>query len=82
MTLHTLNSQLEASTNVAELQSFLVLCNIFRRFIPNFVRIFAPLGCKLRNDQLSRLEKLSGDEFTSLPILEENLIPYAVLFLL
>lgn len=34
-----------------ELRSFLSLCNVFRRFVPNFSRVVSPLDRKLRIDQ-------------------------------
>lgn len=37
------NPKLQNYTTQTEVQSFLGLCNVFRRFVPNFSRLVAPL---------------------------------------
>ena len=37
-------------TNQTELRSFLGICNVYRRFVPNFARIATPLNKKTSKD--------------------------------
>lgn len=54
--------QLKESPNVPELCLFVGLWNVFRRFIPDLVRIVAPHNSKLQNDQAKEYEHLTNEE--------------------
>jgi transposase InsO family protein len=59
----------KAPTTLTELRSFLGLCNVYRRFVPSFARIAAPLNALLRKGE-SRSEfaftELQHEAFDSL----------------
>lgn len=46
-------------TSITELRSFLFPCNVFRRFVPNFARLAAPLILKLRKVHPARFGSLN-----------------------
>lgn len=67
---------LKPQRNITELQSFLGLCNDFRRFVPSFTRIATTLlNRKLQEDQSSHFEKLAQDELLGLQTLWQEPIP-------
>jgi hypothetical protein len=41
-------------TNKREMRRFTAFCNVYRRFVPNFSDLAAPLNRALKKDQLSR----------------------------
>lgn len=45
----------------ADVRSFLVLCNVFRRFVPDFGPLSDPLNRNLTKDTPSRFDHLSDD---------------------
>lgn len=53
--------------------SFLVLCNIFQWFVPNFARTTAPFNCKLQMEQLRANIELSEQEIDALQTCEKEL---------
>lgn len=71
--------QLQYPTTQTEIRSFLRLCNVFERFVPNILRVAAPLNNKLCKDQPKSflpftVEKRqaaepSKDLLTNLPVL-------------
>lgn len=72
---------LEPPTSLTELRLFLGMCKEFRRFVPNFARIAAPLKKRLRKDQYPGYAPLSAEELTALHALMDALISPAVLAL-
>lgn len=68
-------------TNITGLRSFLVLCNVFRNFVPNFAYIAGPLNRKFRNNQLTHFEKPAENEILALKSLQQNLTTPPVLAL-
>ena len=73
--------QLQAPTNLTELRSFLGLCNVFRRFVPNFARIAAPLNRKLRKGEPTVFGPLNEEEMGALEELKKRLIEPPILTL-
>lgn len=72
--------KLKVAWNISELKSLLVLCKVFRRFVPNLSRITSPLNDKLRKDQPFNLA-LDEIELGAMKNLQENLIsPPALTF--
>lgn len=57
------------------------LWNVFRRFVPKFARIAAPLNEKLRKDQLGQFGALSDNEKEAMTELQNRLISPPVLTL-
>ena len=43
--------------DVSSLRSFLGLCNVYRRFVPNFARIATPLTKKLKKEEVKDILK-------------------------
>lgn len=74
--LHTTDaiSGLKTPTNLTELRSFLGLCNVFRRFAPNFTFLAAPLNMKLKINQPATLGPLNEEEVKSMASLMIALI--------
>lgn len=64
---------LQAPSNITELCSFLGFYNTFRWFVPNFVRIAAPLHRKLQKHQGHVYTELSNKEFDALRTLQKRL---------
>lgn len=67
--------------SVTDVRSFLGLCNVFRRFIPNFARVAAPLTAKLEKDHPQRFPSLSPTEENAFESLKQLLISPPVLAL-
>lgn len=66
---------------VKELQSFLGLCNVYRRFVPNFARIAAPLTKKLRKGEPQNFGDLDKAESEAYERLRDSMISPPVLAL-
>lgn len=73
--------QLQEPRNVTKLRSYLGLCSVFRRFVPNFARIAASLNRKLRKDQPKEFGTLNDDERCAMKTLQEKLISPPILVL-
>ena len=52
--------------NLKELQSFLGLCNFYRKFIKNFAKIIEPLRILLRKDSVFAWNPKADDAFNKL----------------
>lgn len=73
---------LKTPQTLTDLRSFLGICNVFRRFVPNFPIIAAPLSKKLMKNQPANLWELVAEELDALAILKEKLILPTILELL
>lgn len=62
--------ELIAPTAVAELRSFLGLCNGFKNFVPNFARVASPLLERLKKTQEKELEPDSEKELEATDVLK------------
>lgn len=54
--------ELKTTTTVTDLRSFLGLCNVLKRSVPNFVRIVSLLSRHLKKTQAKDLELSEKDE--------------------
>lgn len=83
MPSHTIDAVhvLEPPTKLTELLSFFGLCNVIRRFVPNFAGVATLLNKKLRKDHLQTFDGLSYKEITALETLKAKLIELTVLVL-
>lgn len=61
-------------TMVSELRSFLGICYVFGRFVPNFARIVSPLPKRLKEIHSEFLRPLKEDKLHDLHTLKEKLI--------
>ena len=64
-----------------DVRSFLGLCNVFRRFMPNFARMSAPLNKKLEKGQPAKFDELNAEETKAFEDLKGLLIAPPVLAL-
>lgn len=69
------------STTATEPGPSLVLCNVFRRLVPNFARIVSFLSRRLQKAQAEDLAFLEEDQLQALYTLKEKLISPLVLTL-
>lgn len=74
-------SKLQTPTFVSKLMSLLELCNVFRRFVPNFARIAAQLNKLLQKDQPAWFKALDETKLAALKTLKAALIKPPVLTL-
>lgn len=72
---------LRETRGVTEMGSFLGLCNVFRRFVPIFARIAAPLNPKLRKNERTKFDHLTEEEGKDFETLKWKLIERTVLAL-
>lgn len=73
--------QLEHTTNLKELRSFHVLCNVFRRFVPNFDGGTVPFNENLWKGQPQDFDSLSHEKTTARETLKAKLMEPPVLAL-
>lgn len=66
--------ELQPPTSLTELRSFFGLCTVFRRFVPQFVRVAVPLKRQLRKVQPSTFEPLNEEEMAALIALKKALV--------
>lgn len=71
--------KLKTPTMVNKLRSFLGLCNLFRRFVPNLASRTVPLNKNFKKAQLEKLDILNEEEATALKTLPENFVTPPVL---
>ena len=57
-----------------ELQSFLGLCNVYRRFVPNFARTAAPLNAFLRKGFTTQLPPFNEKQSARVDLLKKSLL--------
>ena len=62
-----------------ELKSFLGSCNVYRRFIPNFARVAAPLNSLLRKGEAFRLPSPNEEQTEAFETLRSSLISPPIL---
>lgn len=72
---------LRKARTVTEMRSFSGLCKIFRRLIPKFARIAAPLNRKLRKDEATKFDHLTEEERKNFETLKSKLIEPSLLAL-
>ena len=65
----------------SELRSFLGLCNVYRRFVPGFAKVAAPLNALLRKGTPPKLDPLTGDQLQAFETLRDKLLHPPVLAL-
>ena len=66
-------------TTQTELRSFLGLCNVYRRFVPNFARAAAPLNDLLKKGQAFELPPLDEKQRKAFDSLKQALIEPTIL---
>lgn len=66
--------ELQSSTEVTELQSFLRLWNVFCRFLPSFACNPTTLSKQLRKVQLQTFDRLADDKITAFGTLRAQLM--------
>lgn len=67
---------------MTELKSFLGVCNLFRRFVPNFARIAALLNRKSEKGPTFHFGKLNETKIEALETLQYRLLSPPILALL
>ncbi|CDF33203.1 unnamed protein product [Chondrus crispus] len=68
-------------TTQTELRSFLGLCNVYRRFVPNYAHKAAPLNQLLKKGQPAKLEPFDETEIKAFDTLREAVISPPILAL-
>ena len=66
---------------VTHVKSFLGLCNVYRRFVPNFARVAAPLNKLTRKGVSPKLPPLTEEQLQSIQKLKDALISAPILAL-
>lgn len=81
VTFHTTDTirGLKALTKLTKLRSFLGLCSDFRRFVPNFARLVAPLSQTLKKDQPATFGPLNEEKLNCMNSLKQVLISPPIL---
>ena len=67
--------------DVSSLRSFLGLCNVYRRFVPNFARIVVPFTKKLKKEGTDKWDFLNDAETKVFEELKQRLAEPPVLSL-
>lgn len=62
-----------------ELRSFIGMCNVYRRFVPNFARVAAPLNALLKKGEPVELRDFGPEETGAFELLKEALASPPVL---
>ena len=65
--------------NQTELRSFLGACNVYRRFVPNFSHVAAPLNKLLQKGQSSNIPELTPEQKEAFNLLKASLVEPPVL---
>ena len=73
--------ELHPPKTVTQLRSFLGLCNVYRRFVPNFARIAHPLNAMLKKGEPKSFETLRPDAEDAFKALKRALTTTPVLAL-
>ena len=73
--------QFKTPADQGELRSFLGMCNVYRRFVPNFARVAAPLNQKLKKGEPFQFDSLNDEEYKAFADLKVRLISPPVLAL-
>ena len=73
--------KMRPSHDVSSLRSFLELCNVYRRFVPNFARIATPLTKKLKKDEAEKWDSLDEKETVAFEELKRRLAEPPILSL-
>lgn len=71
----------QASRTQTGIISFIGPCNVFRRFVPNFVRIATPLNRKLEKGQPFNFETLTDAEYVTFEELKRWMVSPPILAL-
>lgn len=72
--------RLVSSTNTTELQSFLDLYSVSRRFGPKFVQIEAPVNWKPRKGHRNHFKTFTNEEYLALRTLQKSWPPSVLFF--
>ena len=64
-----------------DLKSFLGLCNVYRRFVPRFEAIAAPLTALIRKETPFALPELTAEQLQAFNVLRERLLKPPILAL-
>lgn len=65
---------LQQPTNATEPKSFTGICSVFRRFVPNCIRIAALLNRKLEKNRRFRFGRLNETQIEGLEMLQHRLL--------
>jgi hypothetical protein len=68
-------------TTQTELRSFLGLCNVYRRFVPGFAKVAAPLNALLRKGESPQLGELTATQLQAFESLRDRLLSPPILAL-
>lgn len=72
-------SGLQHITKVTELKSFLGLCNVFRRFVPNFARVAALLRRRMEKNKSYHFGRLNETAVETMETVKHRLLSLLIL---